>query len=250
MTTAPEFEGSSRPWSRRAVLGAGAACTLVYLGGCASSSRTSAALPGPVAQGIDPPPTALPPPTPAPVSAALEGLDVRPRSAWTSAGVARPLNIKPMRGIERITVHHDGMNAFTSTSDADAARRLENIRRAHLGRVSRAGEPWADIGYHYAVDPSGRVWEARSLDYQGAHVDGKNEHNIGIVMLGNYDKQAPNRAQEAALEAIVAAQMRRHRIPLARVFTHQELDRTACPGSTLQRLMLSARSAGGVLARA
>jgi hypothetical protein len=170
-----------------------------------------------------------------------------PRAAWTNAGVARPGNTQPMRSVSRITIHHDGMNAFTSVSQADAARRIEAIRGAHLARVSRRGEPWADIGYHYAVDPSGRVWEGRPSTLQGAHVEDQNEENLGIVMLGNYDKQSPTRAQTIALDAFVADRMKRYRVSIARVYTHQEIGRTACPGTSLQRYMTATRGIAGTM---
>lgn len=235
--------------SRRAILRAGSmAGAALLLGGCANQ-REVAALPGPVTQGNHPAPVGQPPvqPAPRPTTVAPGAFDLRPRSAWTSAGVARPGNTSSMAGVSRITVHHDGTTAFTATSDAEAARRLESIRRSHLARTSRRGEPWADIGYHFAVDPSGRVWECRPLGLQGAHVEDQNEHNLGVLVLGNYDKQSPTRAQTAALDAFIAAQMRQFGVPVQRVYTHQEIGKTACPGSSLQRYMIAARASGGGL---
>lgn len=166
------------------------------------------------------------------------------RNSWTTA---RPIlsDTKPMNGVSRITVHHDGMNAFTSTSQGAAAQRLEAIRRAH---VSSNG--WADIGYHFVIDPAGRVWEARPVSLQGAHVKDNNEHNLGVMMLGNYDQQSPSNASAKALDDFVAAMMRKYRVPVSRIYTHQEIKPTACPGRSLQYVMESTRSRGGSLARA
>jgi hypothetical protein len=166
------------------------------------------------------------------------------RASWTSA---RPIisDTNPMNGISRITVHHDGMNAFTNTSQPAAAQRLESIRRAHV-----SGNGWADIGYHYVIDPAGRVWEARPVSLQGAHVKDNNEHNLGVMVMGNYDEQSPTNASARALDDFVAAMMRKYRVPVARVYTHQEIKPTACPGRSLQYLMESTRSRGGALARA
>lgn len=173
---------------------------------------------------------------------------IMPRSAWTSAGVARPDKIHTMNGVTRITIHHDGMNTFTSTSQADAARRLESIRLGHLARKAKDGSPWADIGYHYIIDPAGRVWEGRSTRYQGAHVENNNENNLGIMVMGNYDQQRPTPTQTAALDRFVASQMAAYRVPVSRVFTHQEINPTACPGRNLQGYMLATRRRGGNLA--
>ncbi len=169
---------------------------------------------------------------------------VIPRATWTSAK-PKLWDTDPMNGISRITVHHDGMSSFTSTSQAAAAQRLESIRNSHVN--SRG---WADIGYHYIVDPAGRVWEGRPIDRQGAHVADNNPHNLGVMMLGNYDQQSPTNAAAKALDDFVAAMMRRYGVPVGRVYTHQEIKPTACPGTSLQRVMESARSRGGVLARA
>jgi hypothetical protein len=97
------------------------------------------------------------------------------------------------------------------------------------------------------VDPSGRVWEGRSVLCQGAHVQDNNEHNLGIVVLGNFEQQVPTPAAIHSLDRFVASQMSRFNVPLRRVYTHQELRRTACPGRNLQRYMLASRSRGGNL---
>lgn len=234
--------------SRREVVGGGLLLGLMALSGCASNSSQSR-LPDPRWNAPGAAPVYVPPPAvqtaPAPAVATGE-LPVIPRSAWTSAG-PRMSNINPMNGISRITVHHDGMNAFTSTSQGDAARRLDQIRMSHLQRKAKSGEQWADIGYHYIIDPAGRVWEGRSIQFQGAHVQDQNEHNLGVMVMGNYDRQSPTSASMAALDAFLATQMRRYRVPLARVKTHRELAPTECPGNSLQAFMSRTRSRSGQL---
>ncbi len=235
--------------SRRQVVGSSLALGLLTLTGCNRAGSASAGLaggedlPGPVRPGgapLPPPPSAAGPaaraatgPGPAP--------GVLPRSAWTSRGPARPREINPMNGVSRITIHHDGMDAFLSTSQSDAARRLEMIRSAH---INRRPQPFADIGYHYVIDPAGRVWEGRSVRYQGAHVQDHNEHNLGIMVMGNFDLHRPTPAATNALDRFVAAQMQAYRVPIGRVRTHQELNPTACPGRNLQRYMFTSRQSG------
>lgn len=147
-----------------------------------------------------------------------------------------------MTQITRITVHHDGMTEFTATDESAVASRLESIRAAHRSRR------WADIGYHYAIDPSGRVWACRPRDLQGAHVRDQNPGNIGIVVLGNFERQRPSRATLASLDAFIADEMRRSNVSIRNVHTHQELSATACPGRNLQVYMNSTRSQRGALA--
>ncbi len=147
-----------------------------------------------------------------------------------------------MRPIYRITVHHDGMTAFTSVSEQAAAERLENIRRAHRGHN------WGDIGYHYLVDPAGRVWEGRPLTWQGAHVKNQNEGNLGVCVMGNYENQQPNEAQLRAVERFVAEMMTRHSVRVGNVYTHREMAATACPGRNLQPRLVAMRGTRGALA--
>jgi N-acetylmuramoyl-L-alanine amidase len=175
---------------------------------------------------------------------------ILPRRTWTSAGTIQS-RANPMNGVRRITIHHSGIVSSHVRSQAEAASMLESIRRGHVG------QGWADIGYHYIVDPQGRVWEGRPLRYQGAHVKDNNPHNLGVMLMGNFDIERPTPAAVAALDAFVVEQMRRHQVALRRsgntqsgVFTHQELMPTACPGRNLQSYMLAARSSSGRLARA
>jgi len=177
-----------------------------------------------------------------PAVAAVPSTGVIARSAW-AGGNPVPSRMDANRSISRITIHHDGMQPFTDTSHKAAARRLESIRRAHLGRKPQR---FGDIGYHYAIDPAGRIWSCRPLSYQGAHVKGQNPGNLGIVVLGNYDKQSVNRAQQVALAAFLSAQSRQYRVPVSRIYTHQEMSPTACPGRSLQKYMVQARRNGTI----
>jgi hypothetical protein len=159
------------------------------------------------------------------------------RAAWAK-GSPNPTRMDRMTPIHRITIHHDGMTPFTDTSMSAARQRLESIRRAHL---RRSPQPFGDIGYHFAIDPSGRVWAGRPISWQGAHVRAQNQGNLGIVLLGNYDRQSLNSAQKNALVRFLGQQMKTYRIRSNMVATHQEMAPTACPGRSLQFFMVSAR---------
>jgi hypothetical protein len=165
------------------------------------------------------------------------------RREWTSAGVIYSL-ANPMNGVSRITVHHSAIPAGHIRSKAESVRMLENIRRNHLA------QQWADIGYHYIIDPSGRIWEGRPVQYQGAHVKLNNEHNLGVMLLGNFEEERPTSAALAALDTFVSDRMRTYRIPITRIYTHQEIMATACPGRNLQGYMVATRSGSGRMARA
>lgn len=136
---------------------------------------------------------------------------------------------------QRITIHHDGMDPVSLRTKSDVSHRLDQIRRSHLTRN------FGDIGYHYIIDPMGNVWEGRPLSWQGAHVGRQNEHNIGVMCLGNFEVERPTSAQLNGLDRFVAHLMRTHRIPVREVKTHRELASTDCPGRNLQPHMNQAR---------
>jgi hypothetical protein len=209
------------------------------LTGCAQQT-VSRSLPGPVwpAAG-DEVPSAPPPPKAAAAAPSTTMPGVIARSAWAKDRATNSL-MNRMLPVRYVTVHHDGMTPFFSADTASSAARLETIRRSHRNKG------WGDIGYHFAVDRDGRVWQGRDMAWQGAHVKDHNEGNIGIVCLGNFDLQAPSPKQVAALQQHIARLMKQYRVPTARVLTHQEWPSaaTACPGRNLQSFVASARHTG------
>ena len=95
---------------------------------------------------------------------------------------------------------------LTDTNERAAAARLEEVRKYHT-----ENNGWADIGYHYIIDPAGRLWQGRLDTQQGAHVRDNNAHNLGIMVLGNYNHQRPNDAQLNMLQRAVVAFGQRHK---------------------------------------
>ena len=162
---------------------------------------------------------------------------VLPRSMWAT-GDPVPTLMNRMVPIRYVTIHHDGMKPFYGTTQGAAAARLDAIRRSHRGRG------WGDIGYHYAIDRAGNVWEARPLRYQGAHVKNYNPGNVGIVVLGNFDQQQPSQQQLTALQQHTSSLMRAYDVRVTNLRTHMQWAPTRCPGRHLQRYVESATSNG------
>lgn len=218
--------------------------SLGVLTGCATEQSVST-LPSPAWRS-----TYVPTYQPTPADTAPTGTQVSPaaeteavaalpdhvlaRSNWTRARpvYSRMVRMKP---VEYITVHHDAHEGYL-TAQKDVAKRLEAIRLYH-----KDVRGWGDIGYHFAVDRAGRVWEGRPMAWQGAHVKDCNEGNVGVMLLGNFDKQSPSSAQLASLNQHVTWLMQRYNVPISRVRTHREWAPTACPGKTVQQHMDQAR---------
>ncbi len=232
--------------NRRAILASGlAAAAGLVLPSCASRRGPStAALPGPAWPHQRPAET-IAKATPAPVAnettVQVGKLRLIPRTAWTRQQ-PNISDTNPMNGIQTITVHHDGMSPEIIRSQADAAARLELIRSSHVD--SRG---WADIGYHLIVDPQGRIWQGRPMNLQGAHVKDHNPHNLGVLVMGNFEEQHPTPQALATLDQLLANQAAVHRVPFGSIRTHQEWASTACPGRNLQAYMNTTRSRTGRL---
>ncbi len=172
----------------------------------------------------------LPPETPAPRG----GYEVVPRSSWTQRPVGR--NNNPMNGVLRITIHHTDEHAGTAgLPETEVISRIE--------RYHRDERKWAAIGYHYLVGKGGHVYEGRPVQFQGAHVSGANEHNLGISMIGDFNRVLPNPTQLAALKAFLDAQRTRFEVPRNRVYGHRDLGASICPGDALYAWVKKYRAA-------
>jgi hypothetical protein len=148
------------------------------------------------------------------------------RSSWDRTPPNRN-RLNPSGRYSRITVHHEGTDPFYATSHTYVARELQTVLYAHRSRR------YGDIAYHLAVDYVGRVWEGRSLCYEGAHVLSNNEGNIGIVLLGNFERQRPSHSQLTAMNDLILALRRTCGIRSSRIYGHRDLSPSACPGRQL-----------------
>lgn len=234
--------------SRRAML---VSSVGVCLAGCSAplpgppkySRRPDAAWPTAISRPV--PPNRVPydrpassPRTHADARSPSDALNVIPRSRWTRTGPVGS-RVNSMGTIGRLTIHHEGWKTVHFSDARTTADRIELVRSIH---VDRRG--WGDLGYHFVIDRAGRVWEGRDIRFQGAHVKDNNEHNIGVMVLGNFDKQRPSDAQLRSLVRTVHTLAQRYRVPTHRVQTHQEINPTACPGRMLQPRITSLRAAG------
>lgn len=194
-----------------------------------------------------------PAPEPSAGSGGAAGLSVVPRSAW---GAAPPIRsrLDPVGGTwQRITVHHsaevpgivlDGSRAHS----IDALRKIQHHHQANNG--------WGDIGYHFLIDPAGRIFEGRELAWQGAHAGGANNvRNLGICLLGDFRSDRPSDEALAALDGLLSRLCANYEIPRSQVRPHSVYKNTACPGRTLGRWVVNwsrggARAATASLLRA
>ena len=163
-------------------------------------------------------------------------LGLRRRSCWTDA-VPNAWQIREAKPFARITIHHQGAGEAKSRHENSVVADIDAIFGGHR----RIG--YADIGYHFVIDYDGRVWEGRSLAYAGAHVASQNDDNIGILALGNYNRQKPSAATVASLKGLVTALQQHYSIKPDQLFGHRELGASDCPGKHLYTSVVNMRSA-------
>ena len=185
---------------------------------------------------------------------------VHPRSSWG----ARAPKVRPSiaSSLKIGVVHHTaGTNNYSS---AQVPALLRGVQAYHMD-----ANGWNDIGYNFAVDRFGRVWEARAGGITnaviGGHARGFNTGSTGVVMLGNFDTARPSSAAVSAVARILSWKLAVHDadprsvvafragegspryapgsvIPLNRVVGHRDVGLTACPGANLWAQLGTIRS--------
>ncbi len=160
-----------------------------------------------------------------------------PRSRW---GASRAIPSKMERNLDGwrfITVHHSAERHPPALSGSleDSASAVRSIQHAHMN-----GEGYGDLGYHFVIDPYGRVFEGRDLSWQGAHSGGTNNvQNLGVCLLGNFDQERPTQAALASLEHLLDELRAKWNIPRRAVRAHCDWKTTDCPGRNLQSWLRS-----------
>lgn len=163
---------------------------------------------------------------------------ILPRSTWTSTakGFTRISNrrLTPSR-IQWLIGHYPAMGNITignNPSLASSCQRLRGWRNLHVGTNG-----WADLGYPYAIDQAGRIFEGAGDTHAAAHTIGQNFTGLAVLFIvGNNERpsakaRAAFRALGRHLRATKFSNMR------TRARGHQQFpgNATACPGQPIMR---------------
>jgi hypothetical protein len=171
----------------------------------------------------------------------LKGVPVIARSTWGAAKPRADRMDKNKGGYTRITVHHSA-DPNPVELDGTTAKTYEAVREIQKAHMDGQKTHYGDIGYHFVIDPYGRVLEGRDLEWQGAHAYGDNNiQNIGICLIGNFDQEKPTQAALDALRREIEGLRAKYDIPKDHVLGHRELRHTDCPGKYLMEWVQSYR---------
>jgi hypothetical protein len=162
------------------------------------------------------------------------------RAGWGAAKrKGTPVEMTPTH----VTVHHtDGVQTMTEAATMAEVRSIQQYHMA--GRATEGKDVWDDIGYHFLIDGAGRVVEGRPADTVGAHARGANGNNVGIAMMGNFEKIQPTAAQIESLTRLVSfLALKYNQNPTRDGFLegHRHYDDTDCPGRNMMAILASLR---------
>lgn len=124
---------------------------------------------------------------------------------------------------QAIVIHHEG--ASNGLIIVDDWHRRRGFPKSSLGY-------W--VGYTYYIDLSGHTTKCREEDEEGAHtLGGWNRKSVGICLRGDLTLSQPTNEQIEALQSLTGAIQSRWGIRYGKIYAHQELWPTLCPGDNL-----------------
>lgn len=185
-----------------------------------------------------------------------------------AAGVSTTINLRSSWGarpaddeyvvaddVDLAVVHHSGVATHVSYTPEQVPAILRSMQAYHMD-----ARGWKDIGYNFAIDRFGRIWEARgggiSRAVVGGHASGFNTASTGAVLIGDFSRSQPT---EQSIDALVqlltwklfvhgadprsrityqslttsSAEPKGRRVGLDRIVGHRDVGQTSCPGGYL-----------------
>ncbi|MFE2248190.1 peptidoglycan recognition protein [Streptomyces lavendulae] len=123
------------------------------------------------------------------------------RRGWGADESLRETGFVYTNTVKAAFVHHTASGNNYACKDAPAV--LRSLYRYHV-----VSEGWRDIGYNFAVDRCGTVYEGRAggvaKPVLGAHTMGFNADSMGIAVIGSFGGAAPPRAAVDAVARLTA----------------------------------------------
>nr|WSX51584.1 peptidoglycan recognition protein [Streptomyces sp. NBC_00974] len=123
------------------------------------------------------------------------------RKGWGADESLRESGFVYTNTVKAAFVHHTASGNNYACKDAPAV--LRSLYRYHV-----VSSGWRDIGYNFAVDKCGTVYEGRAggvaKPVLGAHTMGFNTDSMGVAVIGSFTSTAPPRAAVDAVARLTA----------------------------------------------
>ncbi|MFK0216488.1 peptidoglycan recognition protein [Streptomyces sp. NPDC090298] len=129
------------------------------------------------------------------------------RKGWGADESIREKGFVYTKTIKAAFVHHSATGNNYTCGKAPSV--LRSIYRYHV-----LSSGWRDIGYNFAVDKCGNIYEGRAggvaKPVLGAHTLGFNTNSMGIAVLGTFTKSNPPAAVVTAVARLTAWKLGLH----------------------------------------
>ncbi|WP_231634130.1 peptidoglycan recognition protein family protein, partial [Streptomyces clavuligerus] len=123
------------------------------------------------------------------------------RQGWGASESLREKGFAYTKTVKAAFVHHSATGNNYSCKQAPSV--LRGIYRYHV-----VSSGWRDIGYNFAVDKCGNIYEGRAggvtKAVRGAHTLGFNTNSMGIAVLGSYSRSTPPAAAVTGIAKLTA----------------------------------------------
>ncbi|MET7615751.1 N-acetylmuramoyl-L-alanine amidase [Streptomyces sp. NPDC005408] len=123
------------------------------------------------------------------------------RKAWGARESLRDKGFVYTKKVKAAFVHH------TATGNTYTCKQAPSVLRS-IYRYHVVSSGWRDIGYNFAVDKCGNIYEGRAGGVAkavlGAHTLGFNTNSMGIAVLGTYSRSTPPAAAVTAIARLTA----------------------------------------------
>ncbi|WP_019886853.1 peptidoglycan recognition protein family protein [Streptomyces purpureus] len=188
------------------------------------------------------------------------------RKGWGADEKLREKNFAYTKSVKTAFVHH------TVTGNNYTCKQVPSLLRS-IYRYHVVSSGWRDIGYNFAVDKCGNIYEGRaggvSKPVQGAHTRGFNTNSMGVAVLGTFTTKAPPTAAVNAIARLTAWKLGLYgvnprgttyltsgggnlykkgtKVKLKTISGHRDGFATECPGKRLYSKLGTARTASATL---
>jgi uncharacterized protein with LGFP repeats len=123
------------------------------------------------------------------------------RKGWGANESLREPGFAYTKTVKAAFVHHSASGNNYKCSEAPAV--LRSLYRYHV-----VSSGWRDLGYNFAVDKCGTVYEGRAGGVAkavlGAHTMGFNGNSMGVAVLGSYTDTSPPAAAVKSVAQLTA----------------------------------------------